>query len=58
MKSLLLACTVSLHLAMATVQGADAGKPNLVIILADDLGYGDLSGYGNAKYQTRCSGHW
>ena len=52
MKSLLVACTVSLHLALATVQAADAGKPNLVIILADDLGYGDLSGYGNAKYQT------
>ncbi len=27
-------------------------KPNLVIIMADDLGYGDLGCYGNEDYQT------
>lgn len=27
-------------------------KPNVVIFLADDLGYGDLGCYGNDKVQT------
>src|SRR5687767_7356151 len=27
-------------------------RPNIVYIAADDLGYGDLSGYGRADYQT------
>jgi arylsulfatase A-like enzyme len=29
-----------------------AGRPNLLFILADDLGYGDLSCYGRPDYQT------
>ena len=28
------------------------GKPNVIYILADDLGYGDLSCYGQKKLQT------
>ena len=30
--------------------GAD--QPNFVLIFADDLGYGDISAYGNTKFQT------
>jgi arylsulfatase len=29
-----------------------AGPPNLIVILADDMGYGDLSGYGSATIKT------
>lgn len=31
---------------------AAAGKPNVILINADDLGYGDLSCYGATKVKT------
>ena len=40
-----------LHPALATLLTA-ADRPNLVLIFADDLGYGDVSVYGNQKFQT------
>ncbi len=44
---LALFCALSIH-AFA----ADTRKPNVIVILADDLGYGDLACYGHAKFKT------
>jgi len=38
-------------LLAATLVAAEA-KPNIIFILADDLGYGDLSCYGQTKFAT------
>ncbi|EOI1392779.1 sulfatase [Klebsiella oxytoca] len=38
--------------AMHSVYAADAKHPNLVIILADDLGYGDQGAYGHQIVKT------
>lgn len=36
----------------ATQTVAKSNKPNIIYILADDLGYGDLSVYGQKKFKT------
>ena len=35
-----------------TVIAESSRKPNLVLIMADDMGYADASSYGNDRYQT------
>ncbi|QEL16089.1 sulfatase family protein [Limnoglobus roseus] len=43
--------TIALLLAL-TVTASAAPKPNVVVILADDIGYGDFSCYGAPKIHT------
>lgn len=39
-------------LSLAGVAWSQAAPPNFVIIMADDMGYGDASCYGNRAYET------
>ncbi len=42
----------SLWLAAAAFASGDKGPPNIVVFLADDLGWGDLACYGHPRIQT------
>src|SRR4051812_35810544 len=44
--------TLLVFLFPGLVQAADAPRPNVVLFLADDLGYGDLACYGNTVIET------
>lgn len=51
--SLLLLCSALVSIAQSGNAPANAArKPNLIIILADDLGYGDLGCFGSKAIQT------
>ncbi|MDH3583674.1 MAG: sulfatase-like hydrolase/transferase [Phycisphaerae bacterium] len=48
----LIGATVLVVMAAAPCRAADGDRPNIVIILADDMGYGDASCYGGSSFQT------
>lgn len=47
-----LPCLLLLSLALALIPLQAAEKPNFILILTDDLGYGDLGCYGSEKIKT------
>jgi arylsulfatase A-like enzyme len=50
--SLLLAALAGVIAATAKAETSKPRPPNVVIIMADDLGYGDISAYGEGKIKT------
>ena len=46
------ACSLALHSLASIAQAADATKPNIILILADDLGYETLGANGGESYKT------
>jgi arylsulfatase A-like enzyme len=43
---------LGIALSACSLPGAEKARPNIIFIVADDLGYADLSCYGRKDYQT------
>ncbi len=52
MKTLLAFLTVLLLATLAALPAGPAQKPNIIFILADDMGWGDLHCYGHPYAKT------
>lgn len=51
-RSLLMAGTAALLAAPSTAKAENRRKPNFIVILCDDLGYGDIEPFGNRFFKT------